>query len=299
MSNQQVSDREVNRVLQSWLGEDRNEDATRVLSAALDEVATTPQRRTTWWPARRTPIMNKFLAVGLGAAAVVAVILIGSNLLGSGSPTPGGDPSPSVEPSAAPSEAEPSVAAGLPEGPHVLGSGPPSLTVEIPAPGWYGDVGGLILNKEVGDGSDWAGMIVFTQPDYYVLGDACHWEATPPTRVATVDEFIDALSSQGSRTASEPVDITLDGYAGQSITLEVPDDLDLATCDPGASGSWTCHVATDEPCQYHSGPDYIDTVYILDLDGPIMAWETGHYTGTSAETVAELEAIVQSATFGD
>jgi DNA-directed RNA polymerase specialized sigma24 family protein len=31
----------------------------------------------------------------------------------------------------------------------------------------------------------------------------------------------------------------------------------------------------------------------------IMAWQTKYYAGTPAEVVAELEAIVQSATFGE
>ncbi len=53
------------------------------------------------------------------------------------------------------------------------------------------------------------------------------------------------------------------------------------------------------PCGYHDGPGEIDTVYILDVDGLIMAWHTGYYAGTPAEVVAELEAIVQSASFGE
>jgi hypothetical protein len=291
------SDREVNRVIRSWLNEDRQEDVSRIAGVVLDQLDATPQRRIPWWPARRTPTMNKFVAIGLGAAAVVAVLLIGSNLLGSDSQPPGDAPSASIEPSALPSEAEPSVAGGLPEGPHVIFSEPPSLTVMISAPDWY--AGGGVLNKGHGGRPDKAGMIVFTGQQFYVLGDACHWRATPPTSVTTVDEFVAALSSQGSRTVSEPVDITLDGYTGKSITLEVPSDLDFPACDPGASGSWTCHAATDEPCQYHQGPDYVDTVYILDLDSRIMAWQTGYFTGTPAETVAELEAIVQSAVIGD
>jgi hypothetical protein len=53
------------------------------------------------------------------------------------------------------------------------------------------------------------------------------------------------------------------------------------------------------PCGYHSGPGEIDTIYILDVDGPIMVWNTSYYAGTPAEDVAELEAIVQSASFGE
>ncbi len=73
MTDFKTSDRDVNRAIRSWLREDRHEDVSRVAGAVLDQVDTTPQRRSTWWPARRTPTMNKFLAIGLGAAAVVVV----------------------------------------------------------------------------------------------------------------------------------------------------------------------------------------------------------------------------------
>ena len=306
-----TSDRNLQGVLRSWLHEDQHEDATRVLHTVLDGVAADPQRR----PRRSVGgilTMNKFVAVGLASAAVIAVLLIGSNLLGSSSPPPGGPPSESVAPSEAPSEAEPSTAAGLPEGPFLILTGEaddpnepeetfPSLTVTIPAPGWSGEAGHGILSKNPDAAPpDVLTMIVFVKSEYIVYGDACHWETTiPDSPVTTVDEFIAALSSQGSREASEPVDITLDGYAGKSITLELPDDLDFTECDPGYGGSWDCGDDGMTPCGYHGGPDAIDTVYVLDFDGRIMAWQTGYYTGTSAEDVAELEAVVQSASFGE
>jgi hypothetical protein len=133
-----------------------------------------------------------------------------------------------------------------------------------------------------------------------VYGDACHWESTVPESPATtVDDVVAALSSQASRDASEPVDITLGGYAGKSITLEVTNDADFTDCDPGYGGSWDCGGDGVSPCGYHSGPGEIDTIYILDVDGPIMVWNTSYYAGTPAEDVAELEAIVQSASFGE
>ena len=48
-----------------------------------------------------------------------------------------------------------------------------------------------------------------------------------------------------------------------------------------------------------SGFGEIDTIYVLDVDGLIMVWNTNYYAGTPAEDVAELEAIVQSASFGE
>ena len=41
------------RTVLSWLREDQHENAERVLLRALDEVDTTPQRRS-WWPAWRS-----------------------------------------------------------------------------------------------------------------------------------------------------------------------------------------------------------------------------------------------------
>ena len=307
MTDSRTPDRDVNRAIRSWLREDRHEDVSRIAGAVLDQLDTTPQRRATMWPARRTPTMNKILVIGLGAAAVVVALFVGAQLFtspGTNVGGPGDEPTPSATAEPTP---EPTLG-GLPEGPHVILDGQddegavimPPLTVTIPAAGWSGETGAGILSKnEDSPPPDFMGMIVFTQPEYIVFGDACRWETTPNTTVTTVDEFVAALASQGSRTASEPVDIALDGYAGKSITLEVPDDLDVADCDPGYGGSWDCGGGGTMPCGYHGGPDAIDVVYILDIDGLIMAWETWHYTGTSVEDVTEMEAVVQSASFGD
>ena len=90
MTDFKTSDRDVNRAIRSWLHEDRHEDVSRVAGAVLDQVDTTPQRRATWWPARRTPTMNKFLAIGLGAAAVVVALFVGVQLFSSPGTNVGG-----------------------------------------------------------------------------------------------------------------------------------------------------------------------------------------------------------------
>ena len=60
------------RIVLSWLREDAHENAERVLLRALDEVDTTPQRRS-WWPAWRTDRMNTFAKLIAAAAAVLVV----------------------------------------------------------------------------------------------------------------------------------------------------------------------------------------------------------------------------------
>lgn len=308
MTDFETSDRDVSRAIRSWLNEDRHEDASRIAGAVLDQVTATPRRRA-GWPAWRTPTMNRFITFGLGAAAVIVIgLLLGSQLLGQTNTGNPGGVSPTPEATAT-VEPTPQPEGLLPEGPHVILSGAvddsqvdiPRLTVTIPAPGWYGELGGgILLKNESADPPDGAGMIVFSQEEYIVYGDACHWTSSvPETPVTTVEELVDALSSQASREASEPIDVNLGGYAGKSITLRVPDDLDVSECDSGHAGSWDCGGIGFDPCGYSTGSTEIETVHVLDVDGVLVAWVTVHHPGTPIDVVAELEAIVQSATFGE
>jgi hypothetical protein len=93
------ADRDVSRIVRSWLNEDAYEDATRVLDLVLDQIDTTPQRRAIW-PVRRILTMNSAMRIGVAAVAVIAIALIGINLYrGSGV---GSSPSESSRASATP-----------------------------------------------------------------------------------------------------------------------------------------------------------------------------------------------------
>ena len=312
MTDFKTSDRDVNRAIRSWLHEDRHEDVSRVAGAVLDRVDAIPQRRATWWPARRMPVMNKFATIALGAAAVVILALVAATQLFDGSNGTGGpgEPSPSPDASIAAPTPDPSPLGdgSLPEGPHLLltGEGEPSdvltppLTVAIPGPGWSGDVGGGILFREENGVGDAAGMIVFAKDEYHVFADPCRWESTTPITVRTVDEFVAALAAQPSRDASEPVDITIDGYTGKAITLHIPDDADYSECDENAFGTWDCgDPGAPLPCGFTDSPDETSVEYILDVEGALVAWHTDYRAGTPANVVAELETLVLSATFGE
>ena len=119
MTDQRTSDRDVNRAIRSWLHEDRHEDVSRVAGAVLDQVDTIPQRRATWWPAWRTSTMNKLLTYGLGAAAVVVLLVVGAQFVGSpngffgAEPTPTAtlEPTPTAEPTATPEPSPSPIAA--------------------------------------------------------------------------------------------------------------------------------------------------------------------------------------------
>ncbi len=295
--------RDPDRLIQHFLREGADQLPDQVYDAVRSEIDQQRQRAVVGpW---RMPTMNKFLPFGLVAAAAVVALVVGTRLLGPPAPGEvGGVPSaqPSVAPSAtaAPSIAPPSPSvAGRALGPYVFtGVGGPTITVTIPAPGWDGD-GGTLVKNDNADPPGGAGMIGPWYGPLYVYGDPCRWSTTTPkTPATTVDEMVAALTAQKSRDASAPMDITVDGYSGKSITLHVPDDAVLNDCDGDKFGSWqAAAVATDGPERYSQGPGQIDELVILDVAGKLMVFDAAHYKGTPAGTVAELHAILDSMTF--
>jgi hypothetical protein len=90
------TDRETTSIVRSWLEEGVTVLPDRVLDAVLEQVPATPQRRRIW-PARRFAQMHNMTRVAIAAAAVLAIALVGYNLL----PRLGVGVVPSVAPSAA------------------------------------------------------------------------------------------------------------------------------------------------------------------------------------------------------
>jgi hypothetical protein len=296
------ADRNADRVVRSWLHEDRHEDGTRVLDAVLTEVDTTPQRRSGGTAWRLFSMNNNIVRVGLAVAAVVVIAIIAINLL-PGSAAPGGEPS--VSPSAEPSEAAPSATdpsppgdGSLPAGPYVLYPGSPT-TVTIPGPGWFGlpEFGLIALNND-SDPPAGTGLIgEYTGEALHVSGDGCNWQSTlPGGPAATVDELLAALASQASRDASAPEDITMGGLPGRKITLHVPVDAVFGDCDQGQF----CTLSNGVTCQRsHQGEGLgqIDEFWIVDVDGQVMLLDGMYGPETPQEDIDELYGILESATF--
>jgi hypothetical protein len=296
--------RDPDRLINAFLMEGQTELADPVYDAVRATIEQKRQR-VVFGPWRLPDIMNKFVPLGLGAAAVVLVLVVGTQLLRTPASDGGVGGAPSTTPSATPSPtAEPSVAGpsasadpGLPVGSSFVLIDRDGVrgTVTVPAPGWGGD-GGIMAKNDSVDPPDGVGMITFTG-ELYVFGDPCEWSKTKPeTPARTVDELVAALTAQASRDASAPVDITVGGHAGKSITLHVPNDAIFSQCDEGKFGSWNDGVEPG-PSRYHQGPGQIDELWILDVDGVLTVIDTAYYAGTPVENVEEMRAIVESATF--
>jgi hypothetical protein len=93
-------ERDVTRIVRSWIREDQHESADRILGVVLDRLDTTPQRRS-WWPAWRSNRMNTYAKLIAAAAAVLVVAFAGFQLLPrsggvGGDPTNAPSPSPSL-----------------------------------------------------------------------------------------------------------------------------------------------------------------------------------------------------------
>jgi hypothetical protein len=294
---------DLDRQLDAFLQDGPSELPDPSFDAVRDHIEVTRQRVVVGpW---RVPDMNKLVPIGVGAAALVVVAVVGAQLLGVPAPGGAGAPPPAT-PSPSPVS---SVAAPLPSEGSVfvlstetspLTNGVPS-TVTIAAPGWEGEPGsGILINGVDPDG---AGLIGPWHEPLYIYGDPCRWSTTRPEAPATtVESVVTALTAQASREATTPVDVTLDGYTGRMLTLHVPDNLEssqgssFSDCDEGKFGSWSTSAERD-PGRYHQFPGQIDEVWVVDIDGQAAVFDGSYAAGTPAETVAEMRAIIESIDF--
>jgi hypothetical protein len=99
------TDRDVTRIVRSWLEEGRTALPDHVLDTVLDQLPATPQRRASWL-ARRLPDMNTPARIAAAVAAVIAIVVIGALVIprGGGVAQPAatvgasGGPGPSAAP---------------------------------------------------------------------------------------------------------------------------------------------------------------------------------------------------------
>lgn len=259
--------------------------------------------------------MNKIVAVGLGAVAVVAILLVGSQLFASSDPSVGTDPTATPQPTAT-SEPTATPAAGLPEGPFLIFDptiqpapydDAPPITVTISGPGWeHVPENGLVAKGDTNaDPPESTGAFLLTGDSgadtFYVYGDPCHWESTTPeTPATTVDEIAEALAAQATRDATAPVDVTLGGYSGKFLTLTVPmiaPTREEAFTDCDQETFATYGITPEEPNRYQQGPGQVDEIWILEVEDQIVILDAAYSPATPAALVDEIRAMAESATF--
>jgi hypothetical protein len=176
----------------------------------------------------------------------------------------------------------------------------PGYSVEVPA-GWSTLDGHFFVK----DGGGVLGMSVWDVSR--VPRDPCHWKRTTSEVGPSVDDLVDALSSQLLRDATAPVDVTLAGHDGQYLELSVPDDrivtgdADFKGCDDPGNGhndfvSW---YGTDRGERFQQVAGQVDRVWVLDVEGQTLLVDATYSPDISAADREELDQVVASIRFVD
>jgi hypothetical protein len=312
--------RDVERLIADWFVEEAVLRAPdRVLDEASRVVDRTRQRRlgAAW---RAIPMSAP---LRLAAAAVIGVLAIGGALLlfGRAGQSNVGGPSPSPSPT---SSAPASIAAAtspsgvaptrIPDGPLAAVTyvttpfhldvpscmSPPqpgcseseddSIRATLTVPdGWAGFGYGVWLADERNDAP--AGAALGFGRGGWLQSEPC---LTPELRAAnkkadvavgpTVDDFANAVADHPLLDATDPVPVTLGGYSGKYLDLQLP--TDLTGCEQS--------FYPVQPGIYSQGPGHRWHFWILDVEDIRVVVVAMDYAGTSVEHRVELDAIVQS-----
>ena len=289
------ADREVTRIVRSWLEEGATALPDRVLDNVLDQLPATPQRRA-WWPAWRLPHMNTSIRIAMAAVAVVVLALIVINLapktVGVGGPpstplptsTPAPTPSPIalyVNTTGTPASLNPGTYIG--GDPFLLG-----VTFTVPA-GWEGVVAGpngIFLDQQHGSG------ILDFSLFQKVYANPCHYKGLlNPLPGPTVDNLATALAKLPGLTATAPTDVTVAGYQGKQLTLTAPASFAGCTLSPDrAFRIWELPLGATNDLT----PGEVDKVWILDASGQRLVIDAPQTPGETAAEAAEVQGVLDS-----
>ena len=308
--------RDPDRLVHDFLMEGQTELPDQVYDSVRATIEHKHQR-VVIGPWRLPDIMNKLVPIALGAAAVVAVLAVGTQMLGP-SVAGGGAASsatPSAPPSAPPSPTSPPATVGLPRArtssPAALAPCRSRSTSRRPA---ASELPGLDAMTKDDDGLDpptsvGAALLGWAWPSgtgFNVYGDPCHWTTTiPETPATTPDEIATALAAQSASDPTAPVDVTVGGFAGKAITLHVPMTYDapdltreerFADCDNDTYAFYGIEGETAE-ARNAQGAGQLDELWILDVDGEIVILDGTYSPATPVDLVEEMRTLAESATF--
>ena len=298
------TERDVTRIVRSWLRTDEHESAGRVLDDVLGRLDTTPQRRSRW-PARRITDMNTYAKLAIAAAAVLVVAVVGFNLLpasgGVGgapaaTPLPTLAPTPTPAPTATPAPT-PVAFAFPPDGPLAIGrhdftinSVPFSL--ELKADDWLSN-GSFGIDKGVpgqltGDG---AGFIFWADPPTGVFSDPCANTVSPPAG-SLADLAADVASIPGTDIVEPPTDVIVGGYPAKHIVITIREDIG---CPANTFYLW--YGTEPGNARYASEVGSTIRVWAIDVDGKIVWIDGETYNGAGPKPGREIQQVIDSIQF--
>ena len=296
-----LAERDVTRIVRSWLRRDEHESADRVLDNVFDLLDATPQRRS-WWPAWRLSDMNTFAKLALGAAAVVVVAFVGINLLpragGVGGPASTASPTPSPAPTLEPTTSPEPAAAFPPVGelaagtPYAMTLAGKAFSLSFPTSGWVSN-GSWGIDKGYLDPAGGSFIFWSRTPDG-VFSDPCGHVESP-----FVDRSVAALAAAlttipGTDLVSGPTDMTVGGYPAKHVVLTIREDL---ACGVGSDAGM--HIWYDDVhgARWPDQKGATLSVWITDVDGATVWIDGQTFKGAGPEAAQEMQQIIDSIQF--
>lgn len=285
------SDRDVARIVRSWLHTGEHESSDRVLDTVLRQLDTTPQRRS-WWAAWRITDMHPYVKFATATAAVVVVAVVGLNMLSAGggfagAPTASPSPSPTPTPNATPIGATVFPVAGdVAIGRHDLVIEGVSFSIDVPMDGWTSHpskTGGTLDSRTA--------SLFFWSPDG-VFADPCGHVKSPVVGPGAKDLASAMATVPGTDRIRGSSDIAeLFGATSKFLSLKVREDVG---CDPEDFYLWYDLVEGE---RYATELGSTIRLWIVEKDGVRFVIEAESYENSGLEVGAHIHAIVDSILF--
>ena len=275
-----TTERETTAAVRDWLGEGDFPLPDRVLDLALDEVATTRQRRPGWTLGGfRLPSAMAAVAAAALLAALLSVTFLAGRFVGTPQATPPPTPAP-LSP----------VEGLIPGGTYRVGAPfPIAATLQVPDTGWSSfGISTEVASVYQGSNFD-RGVGLWIVDNLPIDGcDMALGEMDPPVGPA-VDDLAAAMAARPDVTRG-PEPVTLDGYSGQYLEF-----TGQGIADGGCSARVQWQVdGPAGPVRRESLALERNLIWILDVDGTRVVLEAFWLDGATSADQSEVRAIVES-----
>jgi len=296
--------RNPDRLIRAFLAEGQDELPDQVYDAVRDRIEQTNQRVVIGpW---RIPEMKQFAAIGLGVAAVVVALVIGSQLVGQptviGPPaetplqTSGPDATP-APPDVTADDVSPRGGALEPGTRYDVTRGPVSFTFAVPTVGWESD-GRFWMQGHPGSPNHTQLSFALNTGSPGIYTDPCAHQGQELFDATSAGDAEAMASLAGVDVVNPPAGITVDGHSGTSVAIRVPEDVGCVNTDYWLFHGADCPEITVECTMYPSWLDSTLRYWFIDVDGGRLMVQTAQrYPDASPELLQELQQIVDSIQF--
>jgi hypothetical protein len=207
-------------------------------------------------------------------AAIAAWPLVSCGSAGTGAPT-------TVSTSAERAGPDTRAATG-----YFAGTGSVPVTFTLPT-GWKNNGWGAIKGEPI------IGLVFINVENIY--SDACPSVPLDPPVGPTVDDLASAWANLPRFRATEPSEITVDGFEGKQMEFTVP-DYDEHACSYGQFR--LMREAGGGGDYWAQAPNGHHRLWILDVDGTRLVIGATHFPDTSMQDLAAIDEILRSIRIG-